>query len=385
MKKYVFLLLLIILKGCGSIDYENEYLDIDLSEYLIEDTENHYINDIFIESEKEFNNYFDNIYYEMEDEYYQRIKNHKPERIILGAESSEPIFSEPYRIEIDNYGTLVYKIDTLFTIGITSRVEARIIKIVDEQTTQNLMSLTHKSSTGKIQSVIIKVGDVMDMELISLDKEAFNIVKIGDGNQPIDYRYIAYWIWGITPLKVGEFDILLRAIIREDNINKNLTIFDNTITVNSKPKKNYRYELVLPDNLKRFEKSTILLNIYEDENYDFQWGGKGKISLEFDKNIKIEPNNIYYIDYNKGIFRYRWLVEPAENDEETKFILRIIGDYEELIVEDGYIKIKRNFNESFNRFVDVILKRWYFLLSSLIIPFYIYIKKKYFKKEEEKK
>lgn len=400
MKKCILLILLILFLSLLSLFFLNRYSSIDYSPkdfieeipvYAIGTGENDEIFDW--EKEYEFNEYFDEILYNMEDDYY-RIRMERLETPMIIEERAESIeggyspIREPILLpmtEPQDYGTLVYKIDTLFTIGVTSRVEARIIKLVSEQTTENLISLTHQSSTGRIESVIIKVGDVMDMELVSIHSDAFEITKIGNGNQPIDSRYVAYWVWGVTPLKVGEFDLILRAIIREGNINRHLVVFDDIITVQNKPKKKYYYEFNIPDNIKRYEKNIFRLDIYEDGvDYNFEWGGDGKIILEFDKNINFEPNNNYYIEYNKSIFNYRWVVEPL-NSGELNYTLKIRGDYEEIILETGTIKVKKNFNESFNRFVDGMLKRWYFIFTALIIPLYMYIKKKYFKKEEDKK
>ncbi|MFW6225636.1 MAG: hypothetical protein ACOC3V_01590 [bacterium] len=284
----------------------------------------------------------------------------------------------------DVNGTLTYKIDTLLIVGVTSRVEARISKLSNDTITDYLVSITHESYSGKIETTNVKIGDIMDMELVSINIDAFNIEKISPDEQPIEEDYIATWIWAITPLKTGKHNLILRAYIKEDDdLVKFETIFDKTITVENKPKKNYRYEFVIPSELKKYNEELVFLDIYEDnDEYDFQWGNDGKIILEFNEIINIRANNNYYIEYNKSVFNYRWIIEPMTIGE-INYTLKIVGDYEELILEQNTIKVKRNIGESFNRFVDVALKRWYFLFTTLIIPLYMFIKKKYFKKERK--
>lgn len=293
------------------------------------------------------------------------------------------ILVSPY----NSYGTLVYKIDSIFTIDVTSRVEARIIKSVDEESVDKLVSLTHKSSTGKIEKVIINVDDIMDMDLISLDKEAFIINKLNN-RQSFNQDNIAYWVWGVTPIKIGKFDLFLRATIKENNIDKNIIVFDKVVSVNNKPKKKYQYNFIIPSELKSFEKNIVKLNIRENSyNYNFEWEGNGEIILEFDNIINVEPKDNYYIDYNKNIFNYSWEIEPLKS-KDLNYTIKIIGDYEEVILEEGTVKVTKNFEKSFNRFIDETLNKWYYIFTTLLIPLYIQIKKKFFKKEldeEEKK
>ena len=279
-----------------------------------------------------------------------------------------------------NEGTLVYKIDSVLTIGVVSRVEARIIKKVSTSTTEYLVSLTNRTSTGIIQTDIIKVGNIMDMNLVSLQNDVFIINKISSGDQPVDDNTVTEWLWGVTALKTGQFDLILKATIKEDGVNKDRIVFDKKIIVENKPKNKYTFSIEIPDKLKRYEESTIRLVIGERSGdvYHFDWGGKGKIELDFNGKVNIKQVDDYEINDNKSLFTYRWIVEPFGNDSELTYTIRIIGDYEELILYNRTIEVDKNIKESFNRFVDIIAKRWYWLFTALLIPIYTFIQKKYF-------
>lgn len=280
-----------------------------------------------------------------------------------------------------NEGTLVYKIDSILTIGVVSRVEARIIKRVGTSTTEYLVSLTNRTSTGIIQTDIIKVGDIMDMNLVSLQNDAFIINKISSGDQPVDDNTVTEWLWGVTALKTGEYDLILKATIKESGVNKDRIVFDKKITVNNRPKTKYTFSIEIPDKLKRYEQSTIKLNFRErtGDVYNFEWGGKGKVELDFNGKVNIQEIDDYEINDDKSLFNYKWIVEPYGNDNELKYTIRIIGDYEELLIlNERPIEVDKNIKESFNRFVDIIAKRWYWLFTALLIPMYTFIQRKYF-------
>ncbi len=280
-----------------------------------------------------------------------------------------------------NEGTLVYKIDSLLTIGVVSRVEAKIIKRVSTATTEYLVSITNRTSTGVIRTDIIKVGDIMDMNLLSLQNDAFIINKISSGDQPVDDNTVTEWLWGVTALKVGNYDLILKATIKEDGVNKDRIVFDKNITVQNRPKTKYTILIETPDKLKRFEESVIKLNFKEkvSDTYSFEWSGNGKVELEFNGKVNIKQFDNYDINDDKSLFNYKWVVEPYGNDSELEYTLKIVGDYEEIVlINNRVIVVDKNIKESFNRFIDVIAKRWYWLFTSLLIPMYSFFQRKYF-------
>jgi hypothetical protein len=306
------------------------------------------------------------------------------ESIVVEFEESMPEQDNPITDKL--IGTLTYKIDSIFVVNTISRVEARIIKLVNDTISDYLISITHKSNSGRIISNRIRVGDVMDMELVSLDETAFEISEISPDNQPVDDQYVATWLWSVKPIKSGEYNLILKAYIKEGNSVRYNNVFDEIITVKNKPKKNYVYDLEVPSEIKKYNSDLIILNIYESTNdeYDFKWGGSGEILLEFDKNIDINIiSDDLNFNSNKNNFRYRWSVQTNSNIKKIDYSIKIVGDYDSVEIDNGSIKIKNNIWISFNNFIDEHMKRWYFIFTSLLIPLYFYVKKKYFKKKED--
>jgi hypothetical protein len=204
----------------------------------------------------------------------------------LIVESAAPLYNE---------GTLVYKVDSVLIIGVVSRVEARIIKQVSEETTEHLVSLTTHTTTGVIYEEVIRVGNIMDMDLKSLDPDAFTINKITD-------------------------------------------------------------------------------------EYTFEWGGEGKVVIVIDGDVDITTDeNI--INNNKKYYEYKWVIVPKGKEKILPFRIMVIGDYEDEIILEYQLVVEKNIKESFNRFIDGAVKRWYWIFTTLLIPLFVYIRKKYFKKK----
>lgn len=282
-----------------------------------------------------------------------------------------------------NTGTIVYKVDSVLVIDVVSRVEVRIIKQVSEEITNYLVSLTTHTSNGLIKNETIPVGDIMYMDLVTLQPDAFTIVKVNSGDQSVDESTVTEWIWGITANKVGNFDLILRAKIK-NNV-KDIIIFDKKINVKNIPKKKYSMRIDIPSSLKRYNESIIKLSISRDnsDSFNFEWGGKGKVILDFNGKIIITEFNNYDIDDNKSLFNYKWIVEPNGKEKNILYTITIVGDYEELVIYNNNIDVDRNFQKSFNLFIDNVAKRWYWIFSALLIPIYGYLKKKYFTKKEK--
>ena len=285
-------------------------------------------------------------------------------------------------------GTLVYKFDSILTIGIVSRVEARVIKKSDQMTSEQLVSLTSHTNTGVIRTEIIKVGDIMDMELISDQENVFNINQILGGDQPVDESEITEWVWGITALKTGDYNLILRVKIKGDTRHK--IIFDKQIIVKNKPKIFYNMVINIPENLVKYVDNTIKIELFErrGDTYFFEWGGSGKVELEF---IGLNPGEViditkdedidYTISDNKTLFNYDWVIKPEKldlNRDSLHYVIKIIGDYEEVIITNRIVKLDKNWKGGFNEFIDNTIKRWYWIFTTLLIPIYMWAKKKYF-------
>jgi hypothetical protein len=288
----------------------------------------------------------------------------------------------PNTIEAEN-GTLVYKVDSVLTIGVVSRVEARILKKIGKETTSQLVEMTTHTTTGVIKTEIIKVGDIMDMELISLQPEVFSINEVSNGDQPVDETTVTEWLWGVTAKNTGEYNLILKAKIK--GVSRDKIVFDKQISVKNKPKKMYTINVDISDKLVRYEDNTLRLDILGrvSDTYNIEWGGNGKVVLDFpDLNIaddvKITTFDNYDISDDKSIFNYKWTIKPQGNQDSLRYTITIIGDYEELIICNRYIKINKNIKGTFEIFMDKAAERWYWVFTALLIPLYQIIKKKYF-------
>jgi hypothetical protein len=281
-------------------------------------------------------------------------------------------------------GTLVYKIDSSLIIGTVSKVEARIIKQVSDNVTNYLISLTTHTTIGVIKKEIIKVGEIMSMELISLENGAFTINNITSNEQMVDNKEATLWLWSITPNKIGNYNLILKAKIKNSGVSKDLIIFDKTIKVINKPKNKYLMTVIIPDKLKRYEENIIRLELtVNNENPSIEWGGYGKVILDFDGDVVIITNDECVINDNKSKFSYKWIVKPNKNNI-LNYTFKILGDYNDTIIYANKISVKNDFRKPFNIFIDNAVKRWYWIFMTLLIPLFNYIKNKYFKKKRKK-
>ncbi len=285
-------------------------------------------------------------------------------------------------------GTLVYKVDSVLTIGVVSRVEARIIKKVSQMTTEQLVEMTTHTSTGIIRTEVIKVGDIIDMELVTLEPDVFTITEITDGEQPIDESTVTEWLWGVTAQKMGNYNLILKAKVK--GVSRDKIVFDKQISVKNKPKKFYNMTLDIPENLVKYVENDINLTTKErqGDTYFFEWGGDGKVLLEFKGlnpgetvTITRDADYDYIISDNKSLFNYKWVIRPEElsiERDSLHYVVKIIGDYEEVVIIDRVVKMDRNLKGWLNEFLNTAAEKWYWLFSTLIIPLYLWIKKKYF-------
>jgi len=370
MKRILYILILsLLIFGCNRrMTYQNPVL-ISVSDTAVWSMEN---NDN-IETEDIVSAYIDYDDYEREKLLYEKILKEEELR-----ERSSKNYSSPLLME--NKGTLVYKVDSVLIIDVVSRVEARIIELVSDETTIHLVSLTSHTSTGIIYEEVIRVGNIMDMELKSLELDAFTIHKITSDEQLVDEKEVTQWLWSVTANKVGDYSLIMTAKIK-DGASRDVIIFDKQISVMNKPKKKYSVTFTYPDIIKRYNENTIGLDLVEDsDDYSFEWGGEGKVVIHFGGNVIVmSDENI--INDDKRSFNYRWSIKPEGKEKVIPFVIEIIGDYEDLIIFNGELIVEKNFKESFNKFIDGAVKRWYWLFTALLIPLFGFIRKKYLTKK----
>lgn len=290
----------------------------------------------------------------------------------MGLHTSSPTFNQ-------NDGTFIYQLDTIFTIGVTSRAEARIVKKLYDNVPDSIVELFHKSPNGTIKREFIKTGDIMDVNLVCLSPDVFVINKVVD-EQPIDEESITEWIWGITPQKTGNYNLIMRVTIKYNNINKNKIVFDKNISVQNKPKRFFKVDIEKSSKFKNLSTRSITCTITETtEDYaQFRWGGEGKIIIEFERSSNfpygVEGDEI--INDNKKLFITKWSVTPDTKLKQVKVKINIIGNDEKMVIYQDIIPIDKNFKQKFAKFVDVTLQRWYWIFSVLLIPIYNFVKKK---------
>jgi hypothetical protein len=281
---------------------------------------------------------------------------------------------------VTSEGTLVYKFDSVMVVDVITRVEARIIEGNNDSIVNNLLAMTTATENGVIKTETIKVGKIMDMELVVLDPEAFTITKISSGDQPVDRSSVTEWLWGVTAKKIGRYDMILKAKIKSDNSIKDIIVFDKRVMVMNKPKRMYNISLEIPERLKRYEESTIKMSLVskKSDTYSFEWGGSGNVVLDVSDKFKITEFNTYDLNDDKALFNYKWIIEPISNEDSLLYTIKIIGDYDELVIAKNNIPIDKNFKATFNNLSDEAIKRWYWFFTALLVPIYNILQKKYF-------
>lgn len=289
-------------------------------------------------------------------------------------------------------GTLFYKVDSAFTINVTTRVEARIIRriFVEEDSVEEsyIIKMFQETRNGEVRKNVIIVSDVMDMELISLEPDAFIITKVSSGEQTVDGTSVTEWLWGIKPLRQGNFNLILKAIIKEGDSTRDKIVFDKIINVNNKPPRKYNINLDIPTNMKRYGTYNVELRLREKNSdvYSFEWGGFGEISLDFDGNVEvIEITDDYSIEDQISIYDFEWKITPNGKDTIVPYEIKIVGYTEELTIAKDTINVEKNFKESINRLLDSIKDKWYWVFTTLLLPIYKFIKKKIYRDKMNKK
>ena len=279
-----------------------------------------------------------------------------------------------------NDGTFLYNIDTVFIIGVTHRVDAKIIKRLYDNIPDTIVELFQVSARGKIRKSYIQTSSIMDVNIVSLNHEVFAISKIVN-EQPVDENTITEWIWGVTPLKLGSYNLLLKVTIKNNGINKDKIIFDKVVNVQNKPMRNFKIKVGMPAHLKNLSERYIVCTIIETDNADsadFKWGGNGNIilSLQRPSNFTVVKDGDDTINDDKKLFITRWSLIPNTSMRETNIKIKIVGDNSQIMIYNKKLPIDKNFSQKLDNFINNTLQRWYWIFGALIIPIYNYLKVK---------
>jgi hypothetical protein len=127
----------------------------------------------------------------------------------------------------DGFGTVIYKVPDTMKVGKTYRIELRISKYNTPEFTQGV-------SENAVQKPI-RIGRSMETRLVSPD-DAFEIKTDNTPTQTIemDSSYTD-WVWFVTPTKSGDHYLRLLIVIKEDNLTKDIPVYDGVIHVKSSP------------------------------------------------------------------------------------------------------------------------------------------------------
>lgn len=282
-----------------------------------------------------------------------------------------------------NKGTLAFKMDSIFIIDVLSRVEAKIVKSTDSAKVSYMVQMFQHTTNGKVIKRQIPIGNIMNMELYSFDKDAFEITKISGDNQVIDDNIVASWLWSVKPLKVGQQELIIKAIIKKNDANIEQIVYDETIKVVSKPKKIYTTNIIIDDVFMTDEVNIIKYEMTECDNCvdGIFWGNNGVVKLVIDneKEFVIESDENVFVD--KKYQTYKWVIKPIKNGTVNYSII-LENDNERITLHQGQIKVKTSLVNWFKKLVVDILGFWNFLIFTLLIPLYMWLKKKYGKKKE---
>ena len=143
--------------------------------------------------------------------------------VIMNDVDTTPSFID----QKETYGSVVYKIPDTMKVGQSYLIELRISKY-------NTISLTSGLPVDVI-SKPIRIGKTMETRLISLD-DAFDIKTDNTPTQTIEMdSCFTDWVWFVTPTKSGDHYLRLLIVIKEDNLIKDIPVYEGTIHVKSSP------------------------------------------------------------------------------------------------------------------------------------------------------
>ncbi|MBK9014079.1 MAG: hypothetical protein IPM82_08290 [Saprospiraceae bacterium] len=107
------------------------------------------------------------------------------------------------RAERSGHGLLMHNIPQRMPMGLPTRCTIRIGAVVDA-----LMKGMEKEAFAKVEE--IKVSKLMEVQLLSDEKDAFDIKTVNRSEQEVDFDNFAQWRYDVTPLRQGQFSLTLK-------------------------------------------------------------------------------------------------------------------------------------------------------------------------------
>lgn len=145
---------------------------------------------------------------------YETSMGHTPQNLMVM--SSSP-----------SMGYITYYIPDTMKVGKEYKIQLRISK-------HNTVEFHYNMDTNSIKKQI-RVGSSMETKLIDVD----NVFEISTTNTPIqsienDSSYTE-WVWYVTPQKGGRHLLKLVVVIKEDDLTKDIPVYEDKIYIQSSP------------------------------------------------------------------------------------------------------------------------------------------------------
>lgn len=124
-------------------------------------------------------------------------------------------------------GHLTYYIPDTMKVGKSYKIQLRISK-------HNTVEFHMNMDSNSVKKVI-RIGSLMEAKLTDVD-DAFKVNTTNTSTQSIE-RDSSYteWVWYVTPLKGGKHLLKLTIVIKEDNLTKDIPVYEDRIYVQSSP------------------------------------------------------------------------------------------------------------------------------------------------------
>jgi hypothetical protein len=191
------------------LDFDNIYLDEEAYEVIVENAE------IKVE---------------------ETISDKKPKNKILSENNTELIETEEIELPIIttlfSYGIVTYKMSDTMYVGESSTINLAIsAKDIQDKIVKEIETFENNNVT----SDIIRIGNIMKVELIDGSNKHFDIVNITNSKQHVEQFDYTRWEWEVTPLLKGKHSLKLAVyVVFDDGSNKVEKVYKNFINVYSK-------------------------------------------------------------------------------------------------------------------------------------------------------
>ena len=173
-------------------------------------------------------------------------KPHSPNNLhIPQVEQAEEIAQDTLVIERDNgMGFITYYIPDTMKVGVEFKVNLRIGK-------KNSVSISAGLPSTSVKREI-RVGKTMQAVIKQTSPDSdFKISELNTAIQTVENdTSFTTWEWSIIPLKSGKHGLKLVVVIKEDNLTKDIPVYEDNIYVYSSPL--YDIKKFVGDNWKEF-------------------------------------------------------------------------------------------------------------------------------------